>query len=333
MNVELPSGIATGVGSLPHRDARVAAEFVLTVTPDLPAVPSLPRRSPAEGMIAQAVVGIPGISLGQYGAIGVDVASIDRTAPVTTDLDHDAFGGMRAFVAAAKGRRAPIKWQSVGPVTLGLALQRAGLPQELAFDVAARAVRDRVRAIHLFLADELPGCPQVLMIDEPSLPEVHQRDAPLAPDTAIDLVSGALAPLESSVMTGVHCCGAADWASVLAAGPAILSMPVSADVVNVAGYLARFLDDGGWIMWGAVPTDSIVPTSAERPWRELSDVWCQLVGAGCDAIRLRRQALVSPACGLGLHSAGVANQAFKVVRELSHRVHSQAVATRLTIGA
>jgi len=193
MNVELPSGIATGVGSLPHRDARAAAEFVLTVTPDLPAVPSLPRRSPAEGMIAQAVVGIRGISLGQYGAIGGDVASIDLAAPVTTDLDHDAFGGLRAFVAAAKGRRAPITCQSVGPVTLGLALQRAGLPHELAFDVAARAVRDRVQAIHAFLLDELPACPQVLMIDEPSLPEVHQRDAPLAPDTAIDLVSGALA--------------------------------------------------------------------------------------------------------------------------------------------
>jgi hypothetical protein len=86
-------------------------------------------------------------------------------------------------------------------------------------------------------------------------------------------------------------------------------------------------------MWGAVPTDSIVPTSAERPWRELSDVWCKLVTAGCDAIKLRRQALVSPACGLGLHGPAVANQAFKVVRELSHRVHSQAVATRLTIGA
>ena len=86
-------------------------------------------------------------------------------------------------------------------------------------------------------------------------------------------------------MTGVHCCGEADWASVLAAGPAILSMPVSPGIVNVAGYLARFLDDGGWIMWGAVPTDSIVPTSAERPWRELSDVWCKLVNAGCDAIQ------------------------------------------------
>ena len=56
------SGIATGVGSLPHRDSREAVAFALANSPELPCIPTLPRRSPAEGMIAQAVVGIQGIS-------------------------------------------------------------------------------------------------------------------------------------------------------------------------------------------------------------------------------------------------------------------------------
>ena len=53
----LPSGIATGIGGLPHRDADEAAEFVLRHM-ELPAIPTLPRRSPAEGAIAQAMVGM-----------------------------------------------------------------------------------------------------------------------------------------------------------------------------------------------------------------------------------------------------------------------------------
>ena len=40
-------------------------------------IPSLPRRSPAESLIAQAVVGTPGVTLGQYGAIAVDLDRLD----------------------------------------------------------------------------------------------------------------------------------------------------------------------------------------------------------------------------------------------------------------
>ena len=62
MTVHLTAGAASGIGSLPHTDARAAAEFVLERLPDLPAIPSLPQRSPAETMLAQAAVGVRGVS-------------------------------------------------------------------------------------------------------------------------------------------------------------------------------------------------------------------------------------------------------------------------------
>ena len=91
---------------------------------DIPVAPTLPRRSPAEGMIAQALLGIEGVTLGQYGSIAVDVRRLDPCAPVVTDLHHDGFTGIRTFldVAAARGYQGPVKWQFVGPVTLGVAL-------------------------------------------------------------------------------------------------------------------------------------------------------------------------------------------------------------------
>ena len=155
----LLAGAATGVGSLPHRDARAAAEFSLREN-ELVMIPSLPRRSPAESLIAQAVIGTPGVTLGQYGAIAVDLDRLDPEAPVITDLAADGFGGFRAFLdhATASGiAGTTVKWSFVGPVTLGVALIRAGAPSEIAFDVAVRSVRSHVAALGRAVTDALPA--------------------------------------------------------------------------------------------------------------------------------------------------------------------------------
>ena len=47
-NVPLRAGASFGVGSLPHRSVSQALDFVWRST-DIPTIPSLPRRSPAEG--------------------------------------------------------------------------------------------------------------------------------------------------------------------------------------------------------------------------------------------------------------------------------------------
>jgi len=139
--------------------------------------------------------------------------------------------------------------------------------------------------------------------------------------------------VEATTMAGIHCCGEGDWAAILATGPAVLSLPVTAGVASVSGYLARFLEADGWIAWGAIPTDRPVAASADRYWRELSSLWCELVQGGCDAGRLRRQSMVTPACGLASHSPAQAGKVLQLVREISERVAGQAVATRLSLGA
>jgi len=88
---QLANGSTVGIGSLPHRDLEPAIEFALGATV-IPTIPTLPKRSPAEGMVVQSVLGIEGITVGQYGAISVDASRIDPLHPVTTDLQHDAFG-------------------------------------------------------------------------------------------------------------------------------------------------------------------------------------------------------------------------------------------------
>src|SRR4029077_17196853 len=81
---------------------------------------------------------------------------------------------------------------------------------------------------------------------------------------------------------------------------------------------------GGFIAWGAVATDGPIATSSERSWRLLSEVWCELFKRGSDPVELRQRTLVTPACGLGLHSPQVAERVVRLTREIGRRINEQA---------
>jgi hypothetical protein len=303
---------------------------------ELVVIPSLPRRSPAEAMIAQAVVGMPGVTLGQYGSIAVDVDRLEAGVPVVTALDGDGFVGFRTFLemASAAGIAGdPVKWQFVGPVTLGVALTRAGAPVDVAFDMATRSVRAHVRALAAAVARALPGSPQLVVLDEPWFAELMSDDFPIPPDAAVDMLSSAMAAVTPWGAAGVHCCASSDLASLLASGPAVLSIPATRELAAVGGYLQRFLEGGGWIAWGAVATDGPIGVTAGRAWHQLSGLWCEMVQRGADPVLLRRQSIVTPHCGLGMHSPPVAERVCQMVRDISRRVRDQATAARFVLGA
>lgn len=335
VRVQLPSGLATAIGSVPHYDPGDAVDFVLRHTPRLPAAPTLPARSAREGMVAQAAVGVRGVTVDAEGGLMVDRERLDVTDPLESAcFDTDAYAGLRAFLNAVVDRTGPIKLQLTGPLTLGVALHELGVETELAFAVAGGAVRERARALLDLLDERAPQCARVIFLDEPALVGTRAEGFPLPPEQAVDLVSTGLAALEGRAVTGIHCCGPADWALVLQTGPQIVSLPARAEVIErAASSFAAYLDRGGWIAWGAVPTHQPVGTTPERLWRSLSGLWCQLVQDGCDPILLRTQALVTPECGLAGHGVTQAEQVMAFTSELAERLHDQAIGVRLQVGA
>lgn len=333
--VPLPVGLATGIGSLPHCDPGEAVDFVLRHTPRLPFAPSLPARSRREGMVAQAASGITGIEVTSEGSLVIDERAIDPAAPLLDPtFSSDAFVGLRAFLTSVAETTGPIKVSITGPVTLGVALHAAGLDADLAFRVAGATTRARARALLDLVEQRVPQSHTVVFVDEPSLVALTERSFPIGPLDAVDLVSGTLADIETRATAGLHCCGPADWKLVLQAGPQVLSLPVDGGQAELAGgTLADHLERGGWIAWGAVPTDRPVGSTVERLWRQLSLLWCDLVAAGCDPVRLRTQALITPACGLATHGVPQAEQVMGFAARLAERLHDQAIGARLSVGA
>jgi hypothetical protein len=331
----LADGATAGVGSLPHLDAVAAAAFAIGEF-DVATIPSLPGRSSSELMLAQALVGVSGVRLDPDGSIAVDASSVRPLATITTDIEREAFAGLRGFLDLATKVHldgAAVKWQFVGPVTLGVALHRAGLDREPAFDLALSVVRDRLTMLSGVITAALPNSRQMVVLDEPWFVELMHPGFPIPPDEAIDRMSSAMAALPTTTLSGVHCCAPCDVATLLASGPNVISVPVAPELVDWVGYLTRFLTDGGIIAWGVSPTDGPVPSTSERQWRALSDLWCALVQLGCDPVLLRRQSIVTPQCGLAKHSVSVARRIARLTADVGKRVQDQSAATRFALGA
>ena len=329
------TGTATAIGSLPLTDAAEAVDLVMRALPRLPAAPSLPIANPIEGMLAQGAWGLQGVDVADDGSLTVRPDELDARHPYveTGDVGGPPFATLQAFLRTVKGRKGPIKLQLTGPVTLGRALHDAGAPADRAFAVSGAAVRERVDALLAAARHTAPEADLVLFLDEPGLTGNEHPRFPLANEQVVQLLSESLAAVELQATSGVHCCGATDWSLVTQAGPRVLSLPVHASVVGHAGTLGRFLDRDGWIAWGAVPTDEPVGEVGDGLWRRLSDLWCALVRDGCDAGRLRRQALVTPACGLAGHGASQADHRLRLAAELGRRILGQAIGVRLQVGA
>ena len=333
----LEPGTPSAVGSLPHDDAVEASRLALALQPELPAAPQLHRRHPLEGMLAQVTTGMDGVSVGEGGwRLDVDRRRLGA-GDVDAPLDANAFGSTRTFLdvlAGAGHDGRPVKVQLTGPVTLGLALLDGGARPGKVWTLAATVVRGRVKALLAEVATALPASPVVLVLDEPGLTAYPQPGFPLGAEDTIDLLSSGLAAAGAEhVFAGVHCCGPTDWRLVLHAGPDLVSLPVDAAVGDDAAGLSGFLDRGGWISWGAIPTDRPLGDREDVHWRRLNTLWGDLSRNGCDPTRLRMQSLVTPACGLAHHRRSQVEQVYGLVRRMAERVQDQAIAARMSAGA
>ncbi len=111
---------------------------------------------------------------------------------------------------------------------------------------------------------------------------------------------------EAGGISGLHCCGQADWPAVLALDFDVVSLDARlslASLLRAPEAWRRFVDSGAWLALGIIPTDGGAPYRV----RALCDDARALLGSF-------ERALLTPACGLGLFDVP---RATRVVRELT----------------
>jgi len=334
--------LPTIIGSMPHRDAKAACMLISRYLKDIPAWPQLPRRSPKEDMNAQYSEGFPGISLEDGNLRVRRTANFEKeleklyTAYLAGDyskypVSKDYAAGLHCFLESKYPSARAIKGQVTGPITFGLVVTDETKRAIIFDEVLGEAMTKFLRLKVAWQEHELRKiCPRtIIFVDEPYLVSLGSVAVPLSKEKVIGLLDEVLSG--ASGLKGIHCCGNTDWPVVLATSIDILSF----DAYNYAGSLAlypkevkRFIDRGGAIAWGIVPTNDteLAKESVASLKDRLEETMAPFARQGIHISKLREQALLTPGCGLAsLSSEEAAEDALAKLTKLSEEMRKRGV--------
>jgi len=339
----IANGRATGIGSLPHQDVTDAVAAVFRDCPDLPYWPQLPNASKAEGMNEQAAVGLPGLTmtdgrlrLVQDEAFFEDaerlLAAYEAGNAAFAALPPEAACGFEPFLDEVARRGCPeAKGQIAGPITVGMNIRGDDgnpiLYNEVLCDVLTKFLNLRVRWQAQRIAET--GATPIVFVDEPFLASYGTPffgwDKPKVQETLAAVTAGA-------ETTGSHCCSNTEWSIFLGGPVQAVSFDAYEFAQNFLVYrddLRAFLEGGGTIVWGIVPTDpDAVAAATVDSLHALMDTHLATVEAlGFSREQVLRQSLVTPACGLGTRPTETAEAAFRLTRDLADRLQREYLGT------
>ncbi|MDO9584982.1 MAG: hypothetical protein Q7I93_00690, partial [Syntrophales bacterium] len=244
----------------------------------------------------------------------------------------EAAAGFYAFLEAVKTRSIEevsyFKGQLAGPLTIGFQIKDAD--GRLAYyDEQLRDLLVKTLALHArWQAKTLAelGRPVIIFVDEPAVSVYGQSFFITVTKEMIKEDINAIfeAIHINGSLAGVHSCAAMDWTILYESMVDIVNPDVynfGKSLLPFARETGEFLERGGVMSWGIVPTDEVAfEESIESLLQKLGELWDELARHGVSRSLLHRQALVTPACGAGLLSFDLAERIYHLTKEISIRI-------------
>ncbi|VTR69524.1 conserved hypothetical protein [Desulfosarcina cetonica] len=346
-----PDGRPMLIGSFPLDDHAATSRLIMEYTPDIPLWAQLPIF-PEEGMIPQFLSGMPAVAerdgktfidtaddgfdaellafFEDYMAASEDPDQLDRSRFTLTEATGK---GVRALLETLAGMQTPpfaVKGQVTGPITFCTGVKdqdgRAIFYNDSLRDAAVKRLALNARWQVRTLSG--PGCPVIIFIDEPALAgfgsseliSISKTDILVCLQEVVDAIH------DDGGLAGIHVCANTDWSLVLESG---------ADIVNFDAYayfdrfilygpqIVEFLNAGGCLAWGIVPTlepEEIQSETVETLYSGWQMRLKQVEALGLDVRRVFSQSLITPSCGVGSLSPDLATRVLMLTRDLSARI-------------
>ncbi|MFZ5997609.1 MAG: hypothetical protein ACOYW7_08990 [Nitrospirota bacterium] len=336
MSLNIKPFSTTGIGSLPHRDAEEACELVLR-TFDIPFWPQLPKVSFRESMTIQYAEGMPYLRIdekNQTASIMRDASDeLERFYESYTDttriaISEDYAAGLSAFLRAIKGRRFPLlKGHVTGPVTFTLGIKdqdgRLIFFDEELREIASMLLKAKIRWQISVLKQHADGA--IIFIDEPILSALGSSSY-LGVDTGevLRLLRESCTAIHAAGgISGIHCCGRADWPLVFESGVNIINFDAFEYFDSIAMYrdeIGRFLRGGGFLAWGIVPTSEVINEVDDKIITGLMSEHLEKLSAVLPAELVRSNVVLTPSCGTGSRSIEETIKIFQLLIRLKEAV-------------
>jgi hypothetical protein len=165
----------------------------------------------------------------------------------------------------------------------------------------------------------------ITFVDEPYMASFGSAFVSLGREQAIILMEEVLAGIQG--IKGVHCCGNTDWSILLSTSIDILSLDAYQYAQALSLYpeeVKAFLERGGIIAWGIVPTsEQVYQETVESLVEKLYQAMNLLVKKGIPLDRILESALISASCGVGPMSEPAAERALSLAAEVSARMRER----------
>lgn len=305
----------TGIGSLPHLAADEACRLVLK-TFDMPFWPQLPRLSFLEWMIPQYSEGMPFLKIDPdnetMSLVRDDSDELDRFYETCRDdsriaMSEDHARGLHAFLRIIKNRRFKyLKGHVTGPLTFTLGLKDAK-GRLVFFDEELREISLMLlQAKAKWQIDVLKPYAEkiVIFIDEPILSSIGGSSY-LGVDREETLrmlreITNAIKA--EHALAGIHCCGNADWPLVIGSGVDIINFDAYSYFDTFAiyhGEVRGFLEGGGCLAWGAVPTTDAIAGETIESLVDAFGNKLRLLSRYMPEDLVLSRIILTPSCGTG----------------------------------
>ena len=330
--------LTTAMAVMPHRNVDRALEMALSL--DVPFWPQLPRYSYYEDMYVQASEHFPGIVLDiqkrtlrfsmEKFTNELEEAMAHFEEPEYFDISETYSEVYHRFLNLDLADRPAIRGQLEGPISFGFNIVDQD-NRPILFDDTVRPfiIEFLARRINIQLS-KLKKINQnaFMFIDEPGLQFVFSAMSGYGDVAARKDMEIFFSLIERP--RGVHLCGNPDWDFLLGLDLDILSLDVYSNGEVFASYassIKKFLDRGGIIVWGIVPTN-IEPFEKENInslENRLIEMWTFLDKKGIDRDFLMSRSMLSPAtcCLVNPDIEQTVEKAFTVVKELSTRLREK----------
>jgi hypothetical protein len=328
----------TAMAILPHEEAEPALDLALSL--DIPFWPQLPHLSYYEDMYVQAAEHFPGILLfPDTNRISFDTAKfyaeLEGVLEHWEDLNYFDLSprfsavyhrflelDLRAYIA--------VRGQLEGPISFGLrVLDENNRPLIFNDEVRPFMMDFMARRVEAQLTRLKAKHPRAFMfIDEPGLQFIFSSVSGYPDTRAKEDLDRFLSQIQRP--RGIHLCGNPDWEFLLNRDLDILSLDIytNGEIFQCYGQaIRRFLDRGGVLAWGLVPTgyENFDQETQDHLITYLEGLWPTLIAAGIDRDQLLAQSLLAPAtcCLINPDREKTVTRAYAWLRELSQRLRDK----------
>lgn len=344
---------ALAIGSLPHNDKNSAIQVVRSNFSEIPFWPQLANISKNEDMIIQFLEGMPSFLPSNKETFSIDSESEsffedleefftdyeeimdDITSPalekygISKDFSS-TFNEFEQIITATKPNYA--KGQITGPFTLATSINdingKCIIYDETLRDIVVKLLTLKALWQIKRIKSANPKTTPIIFIDEPSISQLGTSAyLTISEKDVIDMLKQISENIkQNGGLSAIHCCGKCDWTIPIIAGVDILNLDAYAFSEHFSLFskvIENFLQKGGKIAWGLVPTlepEALNHITLKDLIEKFESSIKYLTKKGIDEKLIIDNSLVTPSCGAGALNIELAQKAMDLVSELSQEL-------------